>query len=514
MNYLDRFIGFIDPRAGARRLQARHAMNVIDDKVRRYDAAGHGRRFNDWKGGTVSANRETEASLQRLIGRSRSLDQNNPYAKRAVERIADNVVGIGIRPTFGKSVVKVRKAWEAWAEGDSKECDFDGRMNFYGLQWLAMRTVAESGSAFIRKRRTAGNKKSLIPIQMQILEPDIIDTSKNYEHTDGGFAMQGIEFDSTGRRRGYWMYDRYPSENVGMRSSMESKLVPASDVIHVYQVERPGQVHGVPFGVQAFLRLKDFDDFEDAELIRQKIAACFSVFITESVDSIAGTTGTGKKGELAERVEPGTINRLNPGETVSFTNPPAKDGIAEYSKQVLRGIAAAYGTTYESLTGDMSNVNFSSGRMGWLESQRMYNRYQFQMFIPTFCSEAFGWFMEGAKVGMVYSKDDLTASWTPPRREMIDPQKEIAALNSAVRSGFQDWGEAVTELGYDPETVLEKIDKWNKAFDAKGIILDVDPRYIDNAGKKQAPPPDGETEDAATGSEPTPAQAAKKKAAK
>jgi lambda family phage portal protein len=512
MNYLDRFIGFVDPRAGARRLQARHAMNVIDEKVRRYDAAGHGRRFNDWKGGTVSANRETEASLQRLIGRSRSLDQNNPYAKRAVERIADNVVGIGIRPTFSKSVAKVRKAWEIWAEGDSKECDFDGRMNFYGLQWLAMRTVAESGGAIIRKRRTANNKKSGIPIQLQVFEPDILDFNKNYNHTDGSYSMQGIQFDGEGRRIGYWMYDRYPSENVGLKASLESKFVPASDVIHVYQVERPGQIHGVPFGVQAFLRLKDFDDFEDAELVRQKIAACYSVFVTESIDSIAGTTGK-KVSDLSERVEPGTINRLNPGETVSFTNPPTKDGIGEYSKQVLRGVAAAYGTTYEALTGDMSNVNFSSGRMGWLETQRMYSRYQHQMFIPTACSEAFAWFLEGAKVGLVYSKEDITASWTPPRREMIDPQKEVAAMTAAVRAGLQDWGEAVTELGYEPETILGNIEKWNKEFDARGIILDVDPRYIDNAGKKQAPPPE-ETEDAATGSEPTPAQTAKKKAAK
>ena len=513
MNFLDRMIGFVNPRAGALRLQARHAMNVIAEKVRRYDAAGHGRRFKDMPVGTVSANRETEVSLMRLIARSRQLDQNNPYAKRAVERIADNVVGIGIRPTFGRSVVKLQKAWKAWGEGDSKECDFDGRMNIYGLQWLAMRTVAESGGCIVRKRRTAKNKSG-IPIQLQILEPDILDLSKNYELTDGGFAMQGIEFDSTGRRRGYWLYDRYPSENYGIKSSLESKFGPASDVIHVYQVERPGQVHGVPFGVQAFMRLKDFDDYEDAELIRQKIAACYAVFVEESIDSPTATGGTTRKSELTERIEPGAIQKMAPGEKVSFTNPPAKEGIAEYSRQVLRGIAAAYGTTYESLTGDMSNVNFSSGRMGWLESQRMYNRYQFQMFIPTFCSESFAWFLEGAKIGLIYTKDDITADWTPPRREMIDPSKEIAAMSAAVRNGFQDWGEAVTELGYDPDTILDRMEKWAKEFDSRGLILDSDPRKTAVGGKIQAPPSEEEPENAATGSEDTPAQAAKKKAVK
>jgi capsid protein len=148
----------------------------------------------------------------------------------------------------------------------------------------------------------------------------------------------------------------------------------------------------------------------------------------------------------------------------------------------------------------------------------MYNRYQFQMFIPSFCSESFGWFLEGAKIGLIYTKDDITADWTPPRREMIDPQKEIAALSAAVRNGFQDWGEAVTELGYEPETILDRMEKWSKEFDKRGLILDSDPRKTAVGGKIQAPPSEegdpAEKEDAATGSELTPAQAAKKKATK
>jgi lambda family phage portal protein len=512
MNILDSFIGFVNPSAGARRMRNRYAMDQLD-KLRRYDAAGNGRRFDGWKTGNVSANRELEMSLSKLIARSRDLDRNNPYAKRAVERIADNVVGMGIRPTFSKDVAKLRKAWKKWAEGDSKECDFDGRMNYYGLQWLAMRTVAESGSCIIRKRRTDKNKKSGIPIQLQIFEPDIIDTTKNFDviasaGNTGGYCIQGIEFTGEGKRKGYWLWEKYPTD-LGIHS-LESKLVPAEDIIHVYQLERPGQCHGVPFGSAGFLRLRDFDDFEDAELVRQKIAACFTAFVSESADYSTGTT---KKNSLTERMEPGIIQKINPGEQVSFSNPPTKEGIDAYSRQVLQGIAAGYGVTYEALTGDMRNVNFSSGRMGWLEFQRTISRYQTQMFIPLFCSESFAWFLEGAQVASIYGKADLDADWTPPRREMIDPQKEIAALSAAVRNGFQDWGEAVTELGYEPETILERIEKYNKLFDEKGIVLDSDPRKTAAGGKLQLVPTD-ETTDPNTGSEDTPAQAAKKKAAK
>lgn len=487
MNWLDNAISFFSPLNGARRMRARMAIGLLD-KVgsRRYDAAGHGRRVDDWKAGDTSANKETESSLSRLRARSRDLDRNNPYARRAVERIADNVVGTGIRLTSDKAQAKVKKAWAAWAE--STECDFDGMLNFYGLQRLIARTVAESGEAIVRKRRTNGNEKSKIPIQLQVFEPDIIDSSRNYAtlQTDnaGGYVIQGVEFTKDGKRYGYWLWDRYPSDSVYIQQDLTSKFVKAEDVIHVYNIERPGQVRGVPFGVSAFMRLKDFDDFEDAELVRQKIAACFSVFITESIDSTP-ITETSKKVELTEKVEPGSITRLSPGDQVSFSNPPTKDGIDGYSRQVLQGIAAGYGITYEALTGDMRQVNFSSGRMGWIEFQRTVSSYQNNMMIPMLCANVWTWFLDGAAVGMVYMKKDLFATWTAPRREMIDPAKEIAGMLAGVRAGFQDFGEAVTELGYDPETVLDRIEAHNKELDKRGIILDSDPRKTSAGGKAQ-----------------------------
>jgi lambda family phage portal protein len=494
MNPIDRVIGFFNPRSGAQRLKSRFLMEYMEKQTRAYDAAGRGRRTKNWNASNVSANVELEASLEKLRARSRELDRNNPYAKRAVERIADNVIGTGIRPTPQKENKKLKEAWKNWAE--KKECDFDGLMSFYGLQRLAMRTVAESGECIIRMRRTKENKKSGIPIQLQIFEPDIIDSSRNLTiisgpqangpRNAGGYVIQGVEFDAEGKRIGYWLWDRYPSEHI-VTTSLVSKFVPVDEVMHIYLVERPGQVRGIPFGVSSFLRLKDFDEYEDAELVRQKVAACFAAFITESLDTAPGES---VKGNVTERLEPGLISRMNTGESVTFSNPPTKEGIDDYSRQILQGIAAGYGMSYEALTGDMRNVNFSSGRMGWLEFQRQISNWQNNMFITMFCQTAWDWFMIGAKIGNIVPSrgGDFEVDWVPPRREMIDPGKEIAALNLAVRSGFQDWGEAVTELGGDPETVLDRIQKFNGEFDNRGIILDSDPRRTAVGGKAQQDP--------------------------
>lgn len=488
MNIVDRTVAFFDPRAGLARARSRFVMEQLE-LIRGYDAAGYGRRFDGWKAGNTTANNETEMSLDRLRARSRDLSRNNPWAKRAVEVLANNVIGTGIRPTPLKEVDKVSKAWAAWAE--STECDFEGNTNFTGLQRLITRTMAESGEAIIRRRRTATNKSG-VPIQLQVFEPDIIDTSRNFLgiQADGNFIIQGVEFNKKGKKVGYWLYDAYPSETVVMSKDLMAKFVPVDEVLHVYSPERPGQVRGVPTGASAFLRLRDLDGFEDAELLRQKIAACFAVFITETVDSTP--VKNTKKRPTNEKVEPGIIERLAPGEQVAFANPPTKEGFPDYVKTVLRGIAAAYGISYESLTGDLENVNFSSGRMGWIEMQRNINHLQQDILIPMFCNPVWDWFLNGIAVTGIYSKEDIAAKWTAPRREMLDPQKEIAGITSAIRAGLQSWPEAVSELGYNPNEVLVEIAKNNAELDKLGIILDSDPRYTDAAGKQKVDPAEEE----------------------
>jgi capsid protein len=57
-------------------------------------------------------------------------------------------------------------------------CDYDGQQNFYGLQRLVMTTVVESGEALIL-RQPASSKDGLpVPVRIQVLEPEYLDTSK------------------------------------------------------------------------------------------------------------------------------------------------------------------------------------------------------------------------------------------------------------------------------------------------------------------------------------------------
>jgi capsid protein len=71
---------------------------------------------------------------------------------------------------------KALDAWKAWA--GTTACDADGRHDFYGLQKLVMRAIVESGEVLVRRRFRLPEDGLPIPMQLQILEADYIDTSR------------------------------------------------------------------------------------------------------------------------------------------------------------------------------------------------------------------------------------------------------------------------------------------------------------------------------------------------
>lgn len=481
MNVLDQLVSFLNPVAGAKRARARMLEGIYADNARRFEAAAAGRRTSDWKAFSTSANTEIAQASVTLRNRSRDLSRNNPYAKKAITTLVTNIVGSGIKPSIqvaGNRYAKATKAaWKAWAE--TTECDFERRKTFAAIQAMCARAVLESGECFVRQYRDATARP--IPFRLQVLEADFLDISKDGISTaDGGFIMQGIEFDAAGRRVAYWLFPVHPGEN-RLYKSLTSARIPADEVLHVYYAERPGQIRGVPVGVSAFLRLKSLDEYDDAELMRKKVAACFGAFVTDTNDPLPGETNE-LGGYPIERLEPGMIEYLKPGKQVSLASPPPSEGYAEYSTAFLRSVASGFGVTYEAMTGDLSGVNFSSGRMGWIEMGNIVAEYQEFMMVPVLCAGVWNWFTQAATIAGI-GKMDSTATWTTPRRPMLDPVKETKGLSEQVRNGFISWQDAVRQQGDDPDVVADELKADYELFVKFGLMLACDPRFDPNRVK-------------------------------
>lgn len=481
MNLLDNAFAYVAPGIALRRLRNRYALNVMDEHIRKYDSAQHGRRGKEWRGvGSTSANTEIEAANNTLRDRSRDLGRNNPYARRAFNLIANNTVGAGIqpgiRPLAGKkpaSVERIRQMWKTWADGTG--CDVERLKTFWAIEHMVMKAVTESGECFVvfRKRKDTPG----VPLQLQVLEADYLDSTRELpaeNRSNGSYIMQGIQFRADGSREGYWLWNGHPGETRTMRGIM-SEFIRSEDVVHVFLQERPGQIRGVPFLASVMQRLRDFDEYEDTQLVRQKIAACFVAFIEDPTDATPGARNTAGHPDL-EKVEPGIIERMGPGQKITFGNPPPTENYSEYSTAILRGIAAGAGISYEGLTGDLSQVNFSSARLGWLEFQRQIEAWQWNMLIPQFCMRVWEEFIAAARVKAGDTKLDALVTWTAPRREMIDPQKETAGLIARMNGYLSSWEDVVTELGENPDDLFDRIVQDGKRFENAGLVSPVDVR--------------------------------------
>ena len=476
-SFFDNIVATFNPQVALKRERARTQL----DMLRKYDGASRGRRAENWLAQGSSADAAAQAGRRILRDRSRDLIRNNSYAAKAVQVIVSNTVGTGIigqarAQRSRRRSQQLTDLFNSWAY-DPKQCDFLGRLDFYSLQALAMRTIIESGEVLIR-RIIAPDQK--IPLQLLVLEPDFLDTTKDVSFEKGGFIREGIEYDKQGRRVAYYVYDEHPGENHLRVTNITSTRVPADDILHCFRQDRPGMTRGVPWASPIMLRLRDFDDYTDAQLLKQKISACFAAF---AVDTESPDMGLGN--ELVDKIEPGMIEILPPGKDLRFANPPTIGEFDKISRQYLLQIAAGFGITYEALTGDLNNTSFSSGRMGWLEFNRNIETWRWHMVIPQLLNPIWRWFVQSSSTSGI-RMEGIIAQWTPPRRELIDPSKEVNATIDAVRGGMMTLSEAIRENGYDPEEVMLEMQQDNERLDDLGLVVDSDPRKITGAGQVQS----------------------------
>jgi lambda family phage portal protein len=490
MTRLDRAISYFAPGWGEKRVSARSRIARMNLTRNVYEAASVSRRTQGWRAVGTDANSELQVAAGRIRDVARDMVRNNPYAARAKMVIAQNVVGTGIIPTVRSGRAERAAQIKALLDNhfDSTDIDADGNNNLYGLQELIVGTVAEAGECLVRKRARRAEDGYALPFQLQVLEPDFIDTNVDGNLRNGNTAIRGVEFDFRGKRVAYYLFDQHPGAS-SMRA-FRGQRVSADFIAHIYRVDRPGQVRGVSWFAPVIVRMRDFADYTDAQLMRQKIAACFGAFITTRDDGNGATNEDGSPLETTpsgfemEQMEPGMVWRGGEGESVTFATPPTTSDFQPYSQVTLHEIAAGLGISHESFTGDWSGVNYSSGRLGRMDFDRSIESWQWNMLIPQFHGPLERWTREFAYVA-TGSTEAFSLGWTPPRRVMIDPDTEIKASQAAIRAGLASRSGEIRRSGDDPAEVNAQIIEDNAFADEKGFVFDSDPRKTTSRGVAQ-----------------------------
>lgn len=476
MNPLDRLIGAISPVWGARRASARL---MLDAHSRAYAAAKHGRRNKGWSGRSTSANSEIGSSLRELRNRSREFARDSWAGQRMLDVLVSHVVGTGIVtvPNTGNDRIDnaVKLVFEEWGEN----ADVEELLDWSGIQALAVRSMIEGGDTVVRfidiSPADAGRT---VPFRLLGLEGDQIDTTR--DGMPKSKSRLGVELGAWGRRTGLWLHPDHPGEFTAAPGA--SSLVAWKDLAHVYRPLRFGQVRGVPWFASILLTARELQDIVEATLVKMRTEASFAGFIKRTSGGMSPlATKTETTGEKLTRIEPGMIADIGDGE-ITFANPSSQTAFGEVYMSATMAMAAGAGITYDQLTGDLRQANYSSLRAGKIEFRRLVEQVQWTIAVPRLIAPAHRRLIERAILaGKIRDrKEGFPLDHIMPAVEPIDPKKDLEADILAVRAGrlspqefIAAWGRDWRKVVADTAAFMEHLDKQRAG---EGLTLDIDAR--------------------------------------
>lgn len=471
-NFIDNIIEFFSPEAGYRRQAFR---NAIED-IRNYDAAGYGRHNNNWRVVNESGEETDRFSRDIVRARARDLERNSDIMNATVGAFTRNVYGRGFRlraMTQDQDLNKqIEDAWERWCEPEN--CDVTGTQSFNSIMRMAVRRKKIDGGILILKTVTEGG---YLQYKLQLVEVDELDETAVTPHQKENKVIGGIEYNAYNRPVGYYIkkYDYSGME------SQNAVYVSAENVIFYMTKTRPSQLREMSDMAPTMTRIRNINEFLSAIAIKERILACFSVFIKKQTPASgigardSKINSAGKHDYQGKTVTPGLIQYLDPGDDVQAVNPSGQATDAtNFTKQQLRMVGAGQGLSYETVSRDMSETNYSSARQGIIEDDLTYA--EDENAVVEVMDSIFRTFMAFL---VLEGKVDIRDFWSNPQsytrhkwikapKPWIDPVKEANANKIALQTGQKTWADITAENGRE----------WKEQIDEMAEIV----RYGEEAG--------------------------------
>lgn len=445
---------------------------------RNYAAAARGRLFADFTGSNRSADSEIRWALNELRNRSRDLERNNEYFRRYLQLLRTNVVGNngfrlqvkamnveGTPDVAGSQIIE--SAWSEFSRLGGPTVD--GKMSLIDLENHVITGMARDGEVFLRIIR---NNSLRHRIGVQIIEPDRVDEEMNERYINGNDVRMGVELDEFRRPVAYHILMNHPGDYdyTTLAKGTKRVRIPASEIMHIYRIERAGQTRGVPWSTAAITALKMLHGYREAELVAARTAASKMGFFTSPAgddfmaDGYEGENGTGAPIYDAEA---GTFHQLPAGvDFVPFDPSHPTSAFADFEKSVLRGIAGGLGVSYTSLANDLEGTSYSSIRQGALEERDFYRTLQTFM-IDHFLDPLYRIWLEAVVDQALtpitglgkYEKFSANFTFRPRGFQWVDPQKEMNAAVLGLQNGILSHSDIAANYGRDAEETFAQIQR-------------------------------------------------------
>lgn len=400
-----------------------------------------------------------------------ALAARGPVRLRAAAAYMNTAQGNRIVEAWGAALVG--KGWQARSKhpdpAHARQMNDAFEDLVHPLLLEIARALVRDGEAFVHIRVQADGTLRLKPLPAEQIDPSL-----SRELGGGARIIAGVEFDAEDTVVAYHVLRDAPGAPFATYGA--ATRIPAADMLHVFDRLFPGQVRGLSWLAPVLLKLRDRDELSDALLMQAKVSALVTGFIRDPDGGTGGFGDATPSGDVNVSLAPGAMRILPPGADVTFSNPGAGLGQSvEFLRAQDREIAAGTGLTFESLTGDLGEANYSSARVGLLDFRRRAEMLQRlliegQVLRPLWHR----WVDVQALAGLIPADpmslaDHHSVRFVPPGWQWVDPQNEVAADVLAIEAGLKSREEVVSGRGRDIDELDEEIarDAARRAPEAK-----------------------------------------------
>ncbi len=472
---------------------------------RPYEAARRSGTFGGRRLGLRSANADWLYDRDEVIAKARDVGRNDGVGASASMRVVNSAVGyrwdFTSKPNWralGVSYEEARELgaqidaqWEMYAYGIHFQSDAERTLTFGQQLRLSAAHIFNDGE-MVGLVEWAEDEPTRFKTRLRIVDPDRLSQPNGLPEgavtTESGKITGGIECNFAGVPQRYWIREGHPTD-LGVSANMTwnswerySTNLGRPQVLHAFDKLRAGQSRGVTRFASVLKLFHSLSTFTDKTLEAAALNALFLGFIKSNAGPSAVKEGF-EAGDVADfAAEREDFYKENPVEVDDVQFPvlglddevqmqtTARDtsGFDGFTRAILRLIAAALGVTYEELSMDFSQTNYSSARaallIAWKETLALRGLIEQQIAWPFFAA----WLEEAFDIGVLQIPAGAPAfhdaidayvdgRWRGPGRGHIDPTKEIVAAAARIEAGISTLEDECAE--YDGSDWTEKLEQ-------------------------------------------------------
>ena len=469
-----------------------------------YDAADMVDKLGTWQPALRSADADMLPEKGTLDARARDTLRNDAYVASGSTLHKDNIVGsrflLNAKPKTKILWGAEDEMWEKefqeevedkfslWAESPSHWIDASRVNTLTSMVRLAVGVHTAGGEVLMAAEWMKDDGRPF-RTAVQMIDTDRLSTPWDYR-LGGRRIRNGVERDKFGAPRAYHIQLIHESDvqyNEDFNKAYKWKRVAARKpwgrqmMLHVYEQMRPDQTRGISSMVTALTEMRMSKRFRQTELERAIIASTYAATIETDLppDAVYSAMGGGDDdnpavdwsnsylsavaefsgGAKNMNINGSRIPVFYPGTSLNIQNPGAESPAGDkFEMSLLRHIASSLDVSYEQLSKDYTNTNYSGfkGAMGETRKAMMSRKklvadgtanFMYRLWLEEVINNNGLETLKRRNVPAFY--DGLNADayssceWIGSGESLIDPLKETQADVLAIKNGLMTKEQAI-----------------------------------------------------------------------